>query len=89
MKIVVRKLSDEEKNNLGIYDWPIWTKDISTFNWHYESMEECYIIEGEVEISTEDGTIVHFGADDFVSFPKGLVCTWHVKQAVRKHYRFE
>lgn len=88
MEIVVRKLSDEEKNILGIYDWSIWTKETSIFDWHYDSREECYIIEGSVEVETSSGEKISFGADDFVSFPKGLDCTWHVKQPVRKHYRF-
>jgi len=88
MDIVVRKLSDEEITTLGIYDWPIWRKGVSTFEWHYEKNEECFIIEGSVEVITSDGAKVSFTAGDFVSFPKGLDCTWHVKQSIRKHYRF-
>ena len=31
---------------------------------------------------------VRMGKGDLVTFPKGLDCTWQVKQAVRKHYQF-
>jgi uncharacterized cupin superfamily protein len=89
MHVVVQHLSDEEKKNLGIYDWPIWTKEISIFDWQYDSREECFILEGEVEIIAADGEKTSFKAGDFVTFPKGLTCTWIVKQAVRKHYRFQ
>ena len=33
---------------MGVYDWPIWTKEISQFPWRYDSNETCYILEGEV-----------------------------------------
>lgn len=89
MDIVVRKLSDEEKQSLNIFNWPIWTKEISIFDWEYDSQEECYILEGEVEILTSEDEKITFGAGDFVTFPKGLSCTWIVKQPVRKHYRFQ
>ncbi len=89
MDIVVRKLSDEEKQSLNIFNWPIWTKEISIFDWEYDSQEECYILEGEVEILTSDEKKISFGAEDFVTFPIGLSCTWIVKQPVRKHYRFQ
>jgi uncharacterized cupin superfamily protein len=87
MDIVVRKLSDEEKETLGIYDWPIWRKGVASFEWTYNNEEECYIIEGEAEVETPDGKKYTIGADDFVSFPKGLCCTWHIKKSIRKHYR--
>lgn len=89
MHIVVQKLSEEQKQNLRIQNWPIWTKEISIFDWHYDSQEECFILEGEVEVRTADGEITSFGAGDFVTFPQGLDCTWVVKKPIRKHYRFQ
>jgi len=87
MEIIVRKLSDEEKQQLGIAKWPVWTKEISIFDWYYDAPEECYLLEGEVEVTTRNGEKVSFGVGDFVSFPQGLKCTWCVKKPVRKHYR--
>jgi uncharacterized cupin superfamily protein len=76
------------RENLDIYNWSIWTKEISNFDWHYDSIEECYILQGEVEVTTLQGTKTRFGKGDFVTFPKDLDCTWNIIQPVRKHYRF-
>lgn len=89
MQIEVRKLSDEEKRNLGIHNWPIWTKEVSIFDWHYDTQEECFILEGDVEIVSAEGDKTSFAAGDFVTFPKGFSCTWVVKKPIRKHYRFQ
>ena len=66
----------------------LWEKEVSRFDWHYDAIEECYLLEGEVEVETPDGGRVVFGAGDFVTFPKDLDCVWEVKKPVRKHYRF-
>lgn len=72
---------------LGARSWPIWTKEPSTFDWFYDEQEICYFLEGEVTVKTKEGE-VSFGKGDLVTFPRGLACTWNVKKAVRKHYRF-
>jgi len=86
--IKVEKLDKSVIEKRGISKWPIWTKEISRFDWHYDSVEECYILEGNVTVETKDGKSVSFGKGDFVTFPKGLSCTWNIKQPVRKHYNF-
>ena len=88
MQIIVKKLSREELEKIGVFSWPVWTKDVSKFPWEYDSVEECYFLEGEVTVGTKDGKSVSFGKGDFVSFPKGLSCTWNIKKPVRKHYNF-
>jgi hypothetical protein len=88
MEIKVEKLKEDELKKRGIFSWPIWTKEVSQFDWQYGSIEECYILEGEVVIETEDGKKVSFGKGDFVTFPKGLSCVWDIKSPVRKHYNF-
>lgn len=89
MDIKVEKLSDAEIKKRGILSWPIWTKEVSTFPWVYDSKEECLFLEGQVTVKTKDGKSVKFGKGDFVTFSKGLECTWIVEKAVRKHYNFE
>lgn len=88
MEIMVRKLTQEELKKKGVFCWPIWAKEISRFDWQYESMEECYFLEGDVEVTTQDGEKVSFGKGDFVIFPEGLSCVWEIKKPVRKHYNF-
>ncbi len=85
--IKVEKADDQRLKELGVKTWPIWTKEPSTFDWHYDEQEVCYLLEGEVEVTTPQGK-VRFGVGDLVTFPEGLSCTWNVRKAVRKHYRF-
>jgi uncharacterized cupin superfamily protein len=89
MDIKVEKLSKVELEKRGVYAWPIWTKEASRFDWSYDSVEECLFLDGDVTVETKDGKRVSFGKGDFVTFPKGLDCTWNVKKAVRKHYNFK
>jgi hypothetical protein len=89
MEIKVQKLGQDELNKMGVFTWPIWTKEVSRFDWHYDSVEECYLLEGEVEVESKDGKKVSFGKGDFVIFPKGLSCVWDIKKPVRKHYNFQ
>lgn len=88
MEIRVQKLSADELKRIGVFNWPIWEKEVSRFPWVYDSIEECYFLEGDVTVETKDGESVNFGKGDFVSFPKGLSCTWNIKKPVRKHYNF-
>lgn len=88
-EIKIERLDKANIEKRGISKWPIWTKEVSRFDWHYDSTEECYILEGNVTIETKDGKTVKFAKGDFVTFPKGLSCTWDIKEPVRKHYNFK
>ena len=72
MKIEVKKPTEENLESKNVTSWPIWEKEVSRFDWHYDSIEECYLLEGEVVVETEDGNSVEFKKGDFVTFPKGL-----------------
>jgi len=85
---VAHKPSKTHLVELGVFDWPIWEKEVSEFPWHYDEQEQCYILEGAVVVTPKSGKPVHFGAGDFVTFPAGMSCTWKISKAVRKHYRF-
>ena len=65
-----------------------WAKEVSVFDWSYDVSETCYVLAGEVTVTTADGETVSFGAGDLVTFPQGLRCTWDVRAPIRKHYRF-
>lgn len=88
-EISVQSKPDAELlDRLGVYAWPIWAKEVSTFPWTYDSEETCYLLEGDVIVTPAGGTPVHIGVGDLVTFPAGMSCTWEVRQAVRKHYVF-
>jgi uncharacterized cupin superfamily protein len=89
MKIKVEKLTDEQIEKRGIISWPIWEKEVSRFDWYYDSIEECLLLEGRVVVETENGNRVEFGKGDFVTFSEGLSCVWDIKEAVKKHYNFK
>ena len=73
---------------IGVYDWPIWNKETSTFPWTYDKKETCYILEGEAIITPEDGEPVTITESDLVIFPAGLSCTWEIRAPISKHYKF-
>lgn len=49
-----------------------------------EYHEVMYIIEGEVEITEEDGTVHQIGPGDLVVAPIGVKATWRALSPVRK-----
>jgi uncharacterized cupin superfamily protein len=89
MTIKVEKPTESELDKKGVFSWPIWEKEVSRFDWHYDTIEECYLLEGEVTVETPDGQSVSFGRGDYVTFPKNLSCTWDISKAVKKHFRFK
>jgi len=89
MTIDIRKPSEEDMKNQGVFSWPIWEKEVSKFDWQYDSTEECFLLEGEVVVETNDGGRFEFGKGDFVTFPKGLSCVWEIRKPVKKHYNFK
>jgi uncharacterized cupin superfamily protein len=86
-KITVEQPDREKLENRGVFSWPVWTKEVSRFDWEYMGDEECYILEGEFDVETDEGT-VHVKPGDFVTFKDGLKCTWDIKKPVKKHYNF-
>jgi uncharacterized cupin superfamily protein len=86
---VERSPSQERLAALGVFEWSIWTKEVSKFPWTYDSQESCYFLEGEVVVTPDGGKPVQVGKGDLVIFPKGMSCTWDIRKPVRKHYLFE
>jgi len=86
-KVIVKRLTDSEIESRKIKSWQIWTKEVSQFDWYYDSDEECLILEGEVIVETSEGNYT-VKAGDFVTFKQGLKCVWNVKTPIRKHYNF-
>lgn len=87
LKIIVEKPEPKKLADLGVRSWPIWTKEVSVFDWQYDEKEVCLFLEGEVTVKTSFEE-VSFGKGDLVTFPEGLSCTWHITKPVRKHYKF-
>jgi len=86
--VIVKKPTEQESQTCK--DWPIWTGQVSTFDWDYTQTETCLIIEGKVTVTDrpagEDS--ITFGPGDLVIFPVGLECIWTIHETVRKYYQF-
>jgi uncharacterized protein len=85
--IKIEKLAESEIAEKNIRSWEIWEKEVSRFDWFYDSTEECLILEGEVIVETENGNFT-IKEGDFVTFQKGLKCVWDIKKDIRKHFNF-
>ena len=88
MEVMVEKLDEKKLQALGVMQWPIWEKEASSFDWYYDEKESCYFLEGEVEVELPKGERIKIQKGDYVTFPQGLRCKWHIKKKVRKHYNF-
>ena len=87
MNIQIKNMTRSEIAKKEILSWPIWSCEVSEFDWEYSEQESCLLLEGEVEVSGNFET-VKFGVGDYVVFPRGLKCRWKVIKPVKKHYSF-
>ncbi len=87
-QIKIEKPTKEKLKELGVENWCPWQCEPSTFDWEYADTEIAYIIEGSVDVETDQG-MVSIAAGDLVTFPAGLKCVWHVKKPIRKVYTFQ
>ncbi|KYC42828.1 cupin [Scytonema hofmannii PCC 7110] len=81
--------SQERLQELDVFQWSIWTKEVSTFPWTYDDQETCYFLEGDVVVTPDGGQPVQMGKGDLVTFPAGMSCRWDIRSDVKKHYCFD
>ena len=83
---VQRRPSSASLQELDVFQWPIWTKEVSTFPWTYDRDETCFFFGGDVTVTPVGAAPVRMGDGDLVTFPAGMICMWEIHRAVRKHY---
>jgi uncharacterized cupin superfamily protein len=71
--------------HLGVFEWGVWSREISVFPWTYDLDETCYFLAGEVVVTPKGGDPVALGEGDLVTFSAGHSCTWEIRREVRKH----
>lgn len=81
--------SQQRLDELGVANWGIWEKEASTFPWTYDATETCYFLQGDVVVTPDGGEPVSMGKGDLVTFPRGMSCSWEIRQGVKKYYLFE
>jgi uncharacterized protein len=86
---IEHKPSATRLQELGVQDWAIWEKEISTFPIDFDETETAYILEGEILVTPEGGEPVRILPGDLVVFPEGLNSLWEVVKPLRKHYSYD
>ena len=81
--------SEERLKALGVANWEIWEKEVSTFPIDFDETESAYVLEGEIIVTPEGGDPVRVVAGDLVSFHAGLNSEWEVVKPLRKHYSYD
>jgi uncharacterized cupin superfamily protein len=56
---------------LGVFEWGIWSKEISVFPWTYDCDETCYFLAGDVVVTPEGGEPVQWVRATWSPFPPG------------------
>ena len=87
-RVSVEKPTKEKLDALNINEWSQWQCEAKKFDWEYDDKEMFYVLEGKVNVVTDDGEAVEFGRGDLVTFQKGVKCTWDVKEKIKKVYKF-
>lgn len=62
----------------------LWDCTAGTFRWHFGWDETVHIVEGEVHVTADDGTVHILRAGDVAYFKAGSWATWRVDNYVRK-----
>ncbi|WP_425647994.1 cupin domain-containing protein [Agrobacterium leguminum] len=62
----------------------MWDCTAGEFRWFFGWDETVYILEGEVHVTAEDGSISILRVGDVAYFPAGTWATWRVDDYVRK-----
>ena len=85
---IITQPTREQLSERGVFNWSIWTKEVSEFPWTYDEAETCYFLAGKVTVTPKVGEPITMGKGDLVTFPAGMSCTWKIDEAVEKHYKF-
>jgi uncharacterized cupin superfamily protein len=74
-------LSPDQKFSAGF-----WQRDVQRRPFERPYHEIAYIIEGEVEVRLDDGTVLRAGPGDILDTPKGSKGFWQNLSPVRKFW---
>ncbi|MGB5396450.1 MAG: cupin domain-containing protein [Gammaproteobacteria bacterium] len=86
---IEHNVSPAKLDVLYVDDWPVWSKEISEFDWEYDKTETCYIVEGKAVVTPDNGEAVTIESGDMVIFPKGMKCHWKIVEPLEKHYHYD
>ena len=89
--IKVTQPTPADVDKMQIKSWSTWGCGESRFPWSYGDTETAYLTKGIVTVTPDDATLpaVTLKRGDLAVFPAGMSCTWDVKEAISKHYKFD
>ena len=70
----------------GSFSTGFWRRDLQSQRFERSYHEIAYIIEGEVELTMDDGRLVHAGPGDVLVTPKGSTGYWKNLSPVKKFW---
>jgi uncharacterized cupin superfamily protein len=62
----------------------LWSCTAGRFRWHYTSDEVIHVIEGEANITDQNGAVFAVSAGDILHFAYGTSAVWEVRERVKK-----
>jgi len=74
--------NDAEDMFVGVWDSTPFESEMAPFPCH----EFVQLLEGEIVITEEDGTVNRFVKGDTFFLPKGTICSWKTTGYVKKYY---
>jgi uncharacterized cupin superfamily protein len=87
--VIEHNPSQERLDELGVSEWAIWEKEVSSFSIDFDETEKAYILEGEIIVTPVGGEPVRIVPGDYVEFKEGLDSHWEVVKPLRKHYSYD
>ena len=71
----------------GQFDAGYWECDVNRHHIKASPYDEfVYLLEGQIDVMHDDGSVESYKAGDSFIMPRGCDCTWDVKAPVRKLY---
>ncbi len=70
----------------GKFSAGLWSGAVGRWRVAYTEHELCHLLEGEVALHGDDGSVAHYGAGDSFVVPAGFTGEWEVVKAARKLY---
>lgn len=72
---------------LGVEDWPIATRPVSSGPLEYNQTETMYIVEGSADLTADGQDPVSIAEGDLVTIMPGTRCHWTITLEIVCHYR--
>ncbi|WP_416408030.1 cupin domain-containing protein [Agrobacterium rosae] len=80
----VARMADHSKSADRAAYTALWDCTAGTFRWFFAWDETVHILEGDVHVTAEDGSVHMLRAGDVAYFKAGTWATWRVDTYVRK-----